>query len=219
MEAITLSTDIQKILHQEAKLLAVQAYNQPLIDEEREFQRVQQELEKCNLINFMVLDKTKGIDLCKSKLSKTETIDLIASYSLKFPYDIFGLGEIPMEERALVHKWTGYQIPFHADYQDREEQYVYVTPNGTVYHLVKECTHLKLTIRETTIEQVKKERNTSGGKYKGCEKCYKKGTEKIYITTTGDRYHSSINCSGLKRTIQMISILKVGSRTPCSRCW
>lgn len=210
MDAVTLSTCIQKVLHQEAKLLAIQAYSNPQINEADAFQKIRDELNRQNII--------EEIDFSQSQILDSEVIDLIAVYHLKFPYDIFQIGEIPMMERALTHKWTGYRIPFDVTHQNQEENYVFITPNGTVYHFTKECTHLKLKIRKTTVSQVKKERNRYGARYQPCEKCYRGNVSSIYLAETGDRYHSSINCSGLKRTILTIRLSEVGGRRPCSRC-
>jgi hypothetical protein len=99
---------------------------------------------------------------------------------------------------------------------------VYITEHGTVYHLSKKCSHLTLSIKETDIGSMKDLRNLSGGKYKECEICDDYEIEldnlKVYITDYGDRYHKSLSCSGLKRTIKAIPKSEVGDRSPCKRC-
>jgi hypothetical protein len=40
----------------------------------------------------------------------------------------------------------------------------------------------------------------------------------LFVTASGSKYHSSLTCSGLKRTIIAISIKDVGDKKACSRC-
>ena len=97
---------------------------------------------------------------------------------------------------------------------------VYVAANGVVYHKDRECTHLRLSVSEISLDNISDFRNQNGGKYYSCERCQadSMGTGTVYITKTGDRYHSSLGCSGLKRDVSTMSILEIGTLTPCSRC-
>ena len=38
--------------------------------------------------------------------------------------------------------WNGYEIP-----EAEDEEYIYVTENGRVYHTNRECTHIRLSVR------------------------------------------------------------------------
>lgn len=57
-------------------------------------------------------------------------------------------------------------------------------------------------------------------KYAACEKCIHKGSSlsAIFVTAYGDCYHSTLGCSGLKRTIKAVRLKDVGRLRPCSRC-
>ena len=67
-------------------------------------------------------------------------------------------------------------------------------------------------------DEVSSLRNASGGKYSPCEKCGGDGSVIVYVTNEGDRYHNTIECSGLKRSVRCVPLSEAGGRSPCSRC-
>lgn len=168
----------------------------------------------------------KGITFLKSSFMQDgETVDVIAIYRVRFPVLFFNLRDYTVVQRVRTRGFIGDKIMGEeSDEEDSEitEEMVYVTKTGRVYHKTKECSHLKLSISNITFNSVGNARNSSGGKYKACEVCSKgkkiKGIQTVYITNDGDRYHTSLGCSGLKRTIYTIAISKVGNKKPCSRC-
>ncbi len=119
---------------------------------------------------------------------------------------------------VYIRKWTGYDV-MSTDVGREEEEYVYITESGVVYHRSRNCSHLKVSISVVNYTEVSQTRNYYGQKYKPCEKCANgKSTGLIFITDKGDKYHNSASCSGLKRTIQTVPLSKVGARGPCSLC-
>lgn len=171
-------------------------------------------------LNQMPFEKgTPTIHYYRSSLkNRDECIDLIAQYKAEPDFNIFGKFPIPLTSRYYGKPWTGYPLN-GAEKSHLKEENVYVTPGGEVYHRNRYCSHLQLTIIETSMENLKKERNQKGEKYLPCKYCgNRKGTGQIYITSDGNHYHTTLNCVGLKRTIDVIPISKVGDRKPCSRC-
>lgn len=164
-------------------------------------------------------DHCPEIHYYRSSIKNTEEcIDLIALYKVVPDFNMFGNFSIPMASRYYGKAWTGYQVNGEMS-EESEEENVYITPEGDVYHRNRYCTHLQLTIFQTTKENVKTERNQDGEQYLPCKYCgNRKGVGRIYITEEGNCYHTSLNCRGLKRTIDIVPISKVGNRTPCSRC-
>lgn len=157
-----------------------------------------------------------GISFLQSKIVSEDYIDLLATYNTQALF-VPGFSGFQMANRVYLKCWTGYDNTQNEQSEESNEQIVYVTETGTVYHLTRECTHIKLSIREIEERGISEARNQNGGKYYPCELCGGNG-ELIYITSEGDRYHSSLNCSGLKRTVKAIPISEVGERGLCSRC-
>ena len=79
-----------------------------------------------------------GISLIGSDFSGEE-ITLRAAYHIRLPIRIFWLWDFAMEQRADCRKWTGWSAAEGSD----EDQWVYVTQTGTVYHREYSCTHLE----------------------------------------------------------------------------
>ena len=159
------------------------------------------------------------ISLWRSRvLVQDDMVDLIATSRIKPRCNVFGIPEQLLVNRARTHAWTGYAMGSAA--VDAEERMVYVTETGTVYHLSRSCTHLDLSIQAVPAAEIRDRRNTGGAVYRACEYCGQRfsSQETYYITKEGDRYHTSLGCSGLKRTVYEIPISQVGGKRACSRC-
>lgn len=140
-------------------------------------------------------------------------VDLKIRYTCKLPLTLFGLNNIPISQRVRMKKWTGYHKEA-AGGDGTEEQIVYITPTGTVYHTSMDCTHLKLSTRTMGKEE------TLAEGYEPCSFCGKKPGiyGYYYVTTEGRKYHTQLSCSGLKRTIYMVRISEAEGRSACGRC-
>ena len=91
--------------------------------------------------------------------------------------------------------------------------------NGMVYHRDLGCPYLELSIKGVGADAVTTVRNQNGEKYTACERCVKgNGTGLLFVTEYGNKYHGSLTCSGLKRTIQAVSIHEVAGKGVCSKC-
>ena len=112
--------------------------------------------------------------------------------------------------------WTGYE---RAGFLAEDEETVYITETGMVYHRDYHCNYLELSARMVPAEIVEDLRNESQGKYYPCERCAHKGAGSgVYITDYGDRYHTSLSCSGLKRTIYAVPLSEAVGKGACSKC-
>lgn len=164
-----------------------------------------------------VVNGSDGIDLTKSFLDNPEYVELRASYNLTSVIDMFGLLSIPINDRCVLHSCCGYINGYAND----EGIYVYITKDSEVYHVDRECSYLRPDIIETTGKLVGKQRNEKGGKYYRCEYCKaKKKDGVLYVTSDGDRFHNSLSCPGLKRTVRSIQLEEAVERglRSCSKC-
>lgn len=160
---------------------------------------------------------TSGITCRKSWMSPaTGEMEITVDYKIQLPLQMFGNLSADREETFRLHGWNGYK----GGSEDGEDaQIVYVTDHESVFHEDIHCSHLELSVRFVSSAQLSDLRNDGGGKYHSCEKCVL-GTAMagVYITETGNRYHNSLGCSGLKRTIYAVERSEVQGLRGCSRC-
>lgn len=173
------------------------------------------ELSKYELIDEYVSGGKYGISIIDSNMDG-ENVELVAKYKIKLPIGFFDIDGIKIEQHSNSKKWIGKSVENQED-----DPYVYITENGTVYHMSDQCNYLDLSIKCTDASQIGRLRNKNGGKYSACS-CTKKNKNNsqgsYYVTDYGDKYHSSLNCSGLKRTVKMIHLSEVNGMGACSKC-
>lgn len=168
--------------------------------------------------NFSVVkDGRGGFSFDESNLDDPEYKEIIVEYSfLPFGFDLFDFVEIPVCQKSVIHVWNGYDKGYLGN---QDIDYVYVAEGSEVYHINRECSHIRLSIKKVTGEEIGSLRNDDGGKYYSCELCHSKASDKdLYITTDGTKYHNKISCSGLKRSVRAVKLEDVGTRRPCKRC-
>ena len=154
---------------------------------------------------------------------RDETIDLVGRFTPTHTLTLLPVKKQKSIVRARVRAWTGREghSPDTAESEgdgEEGEGYAYVAETGTVYHADPDCTHIKLTVQSIPMSMLSGVRNLSGGIYHACEKCGKGTGGTVYISPYGDKYHSSGDCSGLKRTVNRVPVSELGSLRPCSKC-
>ena len=163
----------------------------------------------------LVKNGAQSISFFGSRYDKAqESIILNASYRVRTPFSGILDLSLPVSVRTAHRVWSGKEMEGGLS----DEEMVYVTKTGTVYHDSLSCTHLKLSIREVSKAQVDKLRNEDRAKYYPCEFCGDRSGSTVFITNYGNRYHYSRNCSGIRRDIKSIPLSQVGDRGLCSRC-
>lgn len=146
---------------------------------------------------------------------KDGMIDLVLVYEMKNPFLPGSIGIAEYVQRSKVRAWTGFGYEAEGD-EEEEQNIVYITEYGTVYHLTKCCTHLDLSI--ICIPHIYIPLIYNGKVYTECSICMIDDAESVYITETGERFHWELSCRSLRRTIYEVPIERAGGYEPCSRC-
>lgn len=174
------------------------------------------ELKDDENIERYVVGDVYGIILMGSTFSEDE-IFLKANYQIEFPVGLLGNRSFWMHQQTCYRKWTGWKSKMP---EEDEEIWVYIAETGNVYHKTSSCTYLNLSITSINASEIANLRNESGKKYRECEKCAENILpSRVYITNYGDRYHTDLNCSGIKRTVYKVLLSEVGKRGACTKCW
>lgn len=222
---------VQAALHQETARLAMQAYafDRPGADAESSAvhfaedvylrSKVIDRAGKAYLDRSMIKGGSGGIHVLYTGTENgQETVDTVLSYRVEPIVKILGFSGFSMKNSCHMKAWTGYVLSENAADGEGNDELVYVTETGSVYHKNRNCTYLALSIRSVKRESVSGLRNETGAKYYPCEKCGADAGSTVFLTEQGNRYHSSLACNGLKRTIYTVPISEAGGRGPCSRC-
>ncbi len=169
---------------------------------------------KPRLDQFALLDGgAEGLSLSGSTLRNRE-LDLVLTYRIRSPLPFPFSLHYDVVQRSCRRLWTGTPttLPKETDpaaeeesgEEEKEEDVVYMTVCGTVYHTDKNCRSLAIKVGAYSLSAVPSLRNENGGKYYPCERCTLRSgvTEGIvYLTESGVRYHIDRDCPSLKRTL------------------
>lgn len=158
--------------------------------------------------------------LSDSLISNNQMVDMVLRYYVDIPIlpgKWFGLFCV---QRVHIRTFTGFMPQQDKESLEDAEKLVYITETGTVYHTNRYCTHLNLSVKRTDSANLETIRNSNGGKYYACELCggIPDDSGTVVLTVHGDRYHSSTECQGLKRSWKAVPLSEVGDRKLCTRC-
>ena len=150
--------------------------------------------------------------------SNEENIRLQKNRIIKSPFGLLAVPDCRLHTKCVVKPWNGYDVT-NGKNRAEENSIVYMTEYGTVYHKNRSCTHLALSIQAVAFHMINDKRNESGEKYVPCEYCGEKGiVTVVFITSYGNKYHSTTKCKGLKRSIKSLSLSEAGGANVCEKC-
>lgn len=150
-----------------------------------------------------------------SVLEDNQWLILQVQYKVKLMEGLLPIPEISLKNRVYVRAWSGWQPGDGGLMSGEGQKNVYVTDYGSVYHKDRMCSHIRLKIYMVSEGEAMK--------YAPCAKCAVNSPaapSTFYVTETGDCYHSRFGCSGLKRSVQRLTIEEAasGGYSPCGRC-
>lgn len=148
-----------------------------------------------------------------------ETIDLVMDYKVNLPFPILGNRSVPMTARCYRRAWIGDKVRTEDASKEKEEM-VYIGKGSTRYHKDKTCHYLYNNINNISFEDLKTVRNSNGGKYRPCSRCGEFVDEhgSVYIMPSGEKYHSTKNCSAITAYVKAVPLSKVRQLGACSYC-
>ena len=216
MEVMSIRTNIKSALDCAAGPIRSEAYTGLMFGSSKLEKDIVSAIGEERLNRSIVVGGSEGIECTSSILSSISGVHrLKVKYQVKLPFPVFRSRPVSMEESILVKGWVGYSGRGFSS----QSKTVYVTENGSVYHLDYHCTYLHPTIQAVQYKKVPELRNESGAKYYPCEHCMKhEAGGMVFITNHGTRYHSSLTCSDMKRTIYSIPIEEAVGKGVCSKC-
>ena len=169
---------------------------------------------KDRIEELSVSSKIDSLTTLLSDYSKEDAIDIVITYSVRPPFDIPGIPAVILTNHFYSKMFVGY-----GGKKTEQDELVYITPTGSVYHTNLDCRALKYKVTAVKSSEISNERNESGSKYYPCEKCSGSGFgDHVYITEYGTRYHSNKKCSELKVDIFEVPLSSVKDRPKCKFC-
>lgn len=217
IEVMSIRTTIRSGMQYAAKEAAEGIYVNPLVTPGSLEADIVSSIGGARLERSIVVNGSGGIHCEKSRMSAvTGILELRAAYQIRLPIPVFAAAPVNMEESMRVKGWNGY---VRTGFGEENEETVYITENGMVYHKDYHCNYLELSIRMVSYDEIDGLRNESQGKYHACERCVHGGAAGgVYVTDYGDRYHNSLSCSGLKRTVYAVPLTEAVGKGACSKC-
>lgn len=226
MQAMQVEMRVQKALYNQMMKCSGVAYYLDVTDLsdtaeqmlEAEYIRsaVVDELGKSFIDSSYIVGGSSGIKVDLFTEANQGYIDVKLVYYLSVPYNLFRLKPVKFVTRMKNHTWVGNVD----ENEEKEIQVGYITSNGEVYHLYKDCSYIYHYILESNQSLINTLRNNSGGKYLPCNICCKNDVSAIvYYTKNGTRYHQRADCNNLHSNVFSIdlSMAKKQYRL-CSKC-
>lgn len=166
-------------------------------------------------IKRYVMGSVFGVSLLGSTMSEKE-IQLVVNYRVKWPISFFNEKGIWLTSKNSFVKWKGDLYR-----GTREDEWVYITETGSVYHKNTRCRSLDLHIQKGLLKNISSYRGSNGQIYVACGRCLDKTKEILYVyfTDYGKLYHGKLTCSSLKRTINRVLLSEVGNKRACRFCY
>lgn len=216
LEIMSIQSYVHTALHDAGRKVVKEIYINPFVSPSRVESDMIENIGAERLERSIIEGGSAGLDASGTvAFPTTGIVQMHVKYKILLPIRLFGRLGMSCEDGFRIKGWNGYQK--EGMFTPRED-IVYITETGIVYHKDYHCTYLDLSIQMAAKTQIQTMRNEVGEKYYACERCGMSAGNRVYITKQGNRYHSSLGCSGLKRKIYAIPKSEVMGKGACSRC-
>ncbi len=165
--------------------------------------RLQKELSKIGGLKTFVPGGSLGVVLSKARLNENGEIEAEIFYRIRPTMALFRLPAKRITERLVQKAYTGYVRTG----EEADDEYVYITDTGSVYHKSRACYHLNLKVHKV-----------SSTGLPACNVCKRAGGDSKYVGESGECYHKSPSCPSIKRTIMRVKKSEAKGYGPCSNC-
>ncbi len=166
-----------------------------------------------------------GICFSSSNLLGGGEITVSATYTFSFPLDFFKISDKSICQKITINAFSGSEWEITDEFEKEsgggsKADVAYVTENGTVYHLDKDCIYITTRFYGTDFNGIEDLRNKSGGKYYPCERCDDTPAGAVvYISDYGTVYHTHNDCPAMIRNVREMPLSAAAeSYAPCSKC-
>ncbi len=142
------------------------------------------------------------------------------SYEFLCETVFFPMISIPVIQKFRFYPYFGEQENVIENENLKEtEELVYMTEYGIVYHISKTCVYLNVMLNSVYISEIEEMRNNVGQRYTECSKCKtQQEIEQVYISLEGSKYHWSLQCPAVKRTIIEKRKEEIKGTPICHKC-
>lgn len=163
MEIMAVQTAVRCGLQDAGKQVAAEAVEVKMIIPAQLESDIVNSVGAGRLERSIVVGGSSGISCAGSYVSPVTGIgEIKAKYKVKIPIPMFHVPPLTYEEKMRIKLWTGYE---KGGLKTDDDEIVYVTETGIVYHRDYHCTHLDLSIHMASSSELNMLRNESGGKY------------------------------------------------------
>lgn len=217
MEVMVIRTSIRSAMQYAAKQVIEEAYLKPVITVAELEEEIRYAIGSERMDRSIIRGGSHGISCDGSGMSVvTGILEVQVQYEVKLPFPAIASSAVAMKESLRAKGWTGYT---RTGWKSESEEMVYITENGMVYHRNPSCNYLDLSIQTVSSENLNTLRNKNQGIYHACERCASGVIkENVYVTDYGDRYHNSLSCSSLKRTVYSVPVSEAVGKGVCVKC-
>ena len=169
-------------------------------------------------------EKLEEVSCAGSCISENgEIIDLRASYTIRISFSsVFSPGKVRMASRSMRRGWIGAEGGYFSKQDGKKEndRVVYVGAESTRYHISPNCHYISNEITAVAADQISRQRNTEGKRYKACRVCgtSAQSADLLYILPGGEHYHSRQDCSSLVYYVRAVPLSSVEHLGACSYC-